>query len=69
MNGLLGENWQWEKNQFTSKSIQGDKVGEWFLLLSHEIDLADQIEGVLELVNENEELKTKNSDLQRLACS
>ena len=56
MDGLLGENWQWDKKQFTSESIQSDKQNEWFLLLSHEIDLADQIEGVLELVNENEEL-------------
>ena len=56
MDGLLGENWQWDQKQFTSKSIQSDKQNEWFLLLSNEIDLADQIEGVLELVNENEEL-------------
>jgi hypothetical protein len=56
MDGLLGENWQWDKKQFSSESIQSDKQNEWFLLLSHEIDLADQIEGVLELVNENEEL-------------
>ena len=56
IDGLLGENWQWDKKQFTSESIQSDKQNEWFLLLSHEIDLANQIEGVLELVNENEEL-------------
>ena len=55
-NSLIGENWQWEKNLFTSDSIQSDKKSEWFLLLSNEIDLADQIEGVLELVNETEEL-------------
>lgn len=57
LNNLNGAHWRWENNQFKWEEIEDNEINEWFLFLSNEVDLAEQIEALLDLIQENEDLR------------
>ena len=57
LNSLDGSHWKWEKKHFFWEKVANDNINEWFLFLSNEIDLAEQIEALIDLTQQNEDLK------------
>ena len=57
VNNLNGAHWRWENNQFKWEEIEDNVINEWFLFLSNEVDLAEQIEALLDLTQENKDLR------------
>ena len=53
---LPGTHWTWQDDQFNFQLNGDEKAEEWFLFLSYNIDLADQIEGVYSILENNEGL-------------
>jgi hypothetical protein len=48
--------WQWEDKQFNFEVSESKEINEWFLFLSNTVDLADQIEAIILLLEENKSL-------------
>ena len=48
--------WQWENKQFNFEVSESKEINEWFLFLSNTVDLADQIEAIILLLEENKSL-------------
>ena len=48
--------WQWEDKQFNFEVSESKEINEWFLFLSNTVDLADQIEAIISLLEENKSL-------------
>ncbi|MBT5715741.1 MAG: hypothetical protein HOI70_02385 [Opitutae bacterium] len=54
---LPGTHWMWTDNKFVIKNLETDKIDEWFLFFSNEIDLADQFETLKEFIDQQEKLE------------
>ncbi len=50
---LPGSNWQWTDGQFEFNTLDYQEIKEWFLFLSNNLDLADQIEAIISLLGQN----------------
>ena len=48
--------WQWEDRQFNFEVSESKEINKWFLFLSNTVDLADQIEAIISLLEENKSL-------------
>ena len=56
LENLPGIKWQWKEDEFDFQIPTDLKADEFFLFLSNKINLADQIEGLLLLIEQNENL-------------
>ena len=50
-------NWKWVEGNFFFESSSDEETEEWFLFLSNQFNLADQLEASLELLNTNSSLE------------
>lgn len=48
--------WQWGNKQFNFEVSESEEINEWFLFLSNTVDLADQIEAIISLFEQNKNL-------------